>query len=65
MFGHALLGAILAGVYCILHDEITYSISQIHYASYLGGFVGLIVAVAYVHRIKTPWQTLAKAVARC
>jgi hypothetical protein len=28
MFGYAVLGAILAGVYGILHDQITYSISQ-------------------------------------
>jgi hypothetical protein len=44
MFGHALLGAVLAGLYGILHDQITYSISpeyftrlkfsQFHYANF-------------------------------
>ena len=47
---HAAIGALLAGVYGIVHDQIVVRVAYIHNASYLGGFAGLIVAMVYVHK---------------
>lgn len=62
MFGHALLGAVAAGIYGILHDEITFSISpeyftrlkflQFGYADF--GFPGRIF-VAEIGFLATWW----------
>lgn len=79
MFGSALLGGLAAGLYGVLHDQVTYTISPeyftklkfeqfayadfaivdewafvrvayIHNASYLGGLLGLLVALVTIRR---------------
>ena len=54
MTGYALIGAVLAGAYGVLHDQVTYSIGNLMAWENLGRSHGIVdlpafVRVAYIH----------------